>query len=213
WPSVRITVVACTSARCRALRIVLSGLPRPPCVATKRFGAVARRAALCTRAVRMEWSIASVSRAISRSSADPVRATRSNTCGGTMKRTHAPMPDFPPLDSRHKDGGHARVARARAGVRSGLVQLDCLAQLFEEALRHLLGLSGQAAHLAERRLLVCGEVGGYHDLDHHELVATATRAHVRHPPASQPERLAVLSAGRTRDLYRPVHRGHVDPVA
>src|SRR5207247_4603248 len=38
-------------------------------------------------------------------------------------------------------------------------------------------------------------------------------AAVRHPPLSQPERMAVLRSGGDGDLYRPVERRHLDAVA
>src|SRR5438067_11110069 len=94
----------------------------------------------------------------------------------------------------------------------GSVQRNRVAELLEEATRDLLWLPRQAPHLAEKRLLLRREVLGHQHLDPDVLIAAAPVAHVGHALAGQPERLAVLGAGRHRDLHRAVQGGHLDPI-
>src|SRR5579884_3948930 len=96
---------------------------------------------------------------------------------------------------------------------AGSVQVDGLAQLLEEALGDLLGLAGEAPHLAQEVPLLRSEIPRDHHLDLHELGAPPPGAHIGHALPGQPEGLPVLRAGGDGDLHRPVQRGHLDPVA
>src|SRR5438034_7237517 len=93
------------------------------------------------------------------------------------------------------------------------VESDCVAQLLEEALGHLLRLAGEASDLPEQGFLLGREVLRDDDLHHDVLVAAAPAAHVWHAPPRHPERLPVLGARRDGDLHRTFERRYLDAIS
>src|SRR5258708_20617588 len=94
------------------------------------------------------------------------------------------------------------VSRCPHGARA-LVQVDRLAELLEEALRHLLRLACQAADPAQDALLVGRQVLRHDALDDDELVAAPAGPDVGHAPAPPPEGLPVLRPRRPGVLHPP----------
>src|SRR5215472_9050194 len=200
--------------------------PRPPGAATALRTGWAASAAFWARTRRIEWSMDRVSIALFRSSGVPVRRTLSKMLGGTIEQMHPCMPVNLQVVASPWSASAVRANATRTGgTESGRswkeardngrrsVQVDRVAQLLEEALRHLLGLAREAADLAEQRLLVGRQVLRHHDLDHDELVSTPAGADVGHATARQPERLPILRAGGHGDLDVAVERRDLDLVS
>src|SRR5438445_6263438 len=86
-----------------------------------------------------------------------------------------------------------------------LLEPDNVLELVEKALLDLLRFAVDAAQLAQRLLLLLGQVGGNHDSDKDQLVAAASGSHVRDATTVDSDGLSVLRPGRNVDLLGTVH--------
>src|SRR2546428_2193194 len=94
-----------------------------------------------------------------------------------------------------------------------LLEPDDVLELVEKALLDLLRFATDAAQLAQRLLLLLGEIGGNHDPHKDQLVTATPGTHMRDATTVDSDRLAILRPGRYVDVLGTIDRWDFHGVA
>src|SRR3989442_8199024 len=94
-----------------------------------------------------------------------------------------------------------------------LLEPDDVLELVEKALLDLLRFAADAAQLAQRLLLLLGEIGGNHDPHKDQLVTATPGTHMRDATTVDSDRLAILRPGRNVDVLGTIDRWDFHGIA
>src|SRR2546425_1463548 len=98
-------------------------------------------------------------------------------------------------------------------LKRSLLEPDDVLELVEKALLDLLRFAADATQLAQRLLLLLGQIGGNHDPHKDQLVTATPGTHMRDATTVDSDRLAILRPGRNLDVLGTVDRWDFHRVA